>query len=278
MADEPDLGKVEALKAEITNLQAQIQAQREAAIQRDQEIAALHEQLSARDRKIAALEAGIGEPEAENVKLHALLAARDRDNASLSEWANRGWARVAELDKRDRARADQAASVAVHDLASTAGLRGHDGGSLPQNTIDAFRSLIRWVAGNVPVNVQSELWDACCVLRRALDEGHPSSDVITAAMVVAFHWDELSRDRTSRQAGRLQRDYRTLHQFFRETPKRLGSGKKGWTKRDPAKVAAYFEDLIKSGTRKQVARVMTREKFEISAKTLRGYLRMNCKS
>jgi uncharacterized protein YaiL (DUF2058 family) len=37
------------------------------------------------------------EAEAENAALHERLAAADRLNASLSEWGNRGWARVAEL-------------------------------------------------------------------------------------------------------------------------------------------------------------------------------------
>ena len=114
-------------------------------------------------------------------------------------------AHAVELDKRERARADQAASAAVRDLESTAGLRGRDDGSLPQNVIDVFRTLAQSgvevaVANNLP-----DLVDECRELERALDEGHPPSDTIVAAMMVVFRCGEADRDLLSRQARPLGR-------------------------------------------------------------------------
>jgi hypothetical protein len=140
--------------------------------------------------KIEALEAEIAEVKAENHSLHEQLSARDQRNAALARPADELRARVTELDGRERGRADQAASATVRDLASTAGLCGRDDGSLPQNVIEAFRTLAQSGVEAAADSKLPDLMNACRWLERALDEGHPPSDTIHAALEVAFRWGE----------------------------------------------------------------------------------------
>ena len=93
MADEPDLGKIEALEAEIVELKAKIEAQA----------------------------AELAEMRAENRSLYEHLSARDRTNTALARYVDELLVHAAELDSRERGRSDQAAAAAVRDLASTAG-------------------------------------------------------------------------------------------------------------------------------------------------------------